>query len=485
MITIIIGNTKCKLIGLTDSQVIKNLDQEMSYTIPGHQFVKSYNGWDGRQRLFTKSHCFPIGLLSRAEKILKSYGYSYELKDNRDNLVYGPEIMFNSNSGLKPRDYQIEVVNLAQKAGGGIVRMCTGSGKTLALSMLTAKFNVKTVIYVIGIELLYQMKDTLSKAYPQLKVGIVGDGNCDIQDVTITTIWSAASAFNKKADVLDTDLTLFKKKNVESESNKEKIRKMVKEAELFILDECQVAGSDTVKLLHQESISARHRFLFSGTPWREDGLDILIEAVGGPKFYNLDASTLIDRGILIPPRIYFMDVPNQRGIGSTYQEIYKKYIVENEDRNEIIVKAAIKLKESGRKILILINQTNHGKILKSLLEKNLCVDNLDGTNSSEVRLEAIKKMKSGKLDVLIASKIFDQGIDIPELDALILAGSGKSSGRALQRIGRVIRGFPGKKDAVVIDFQDNCKYLNHHSKLRKQIYETEPKFKVIMPKERK
>jgi superfamily II DNA or RNA helicase len=56
---------------------------------------------------------------------------------------------------------------------------------------------------------------------------------------------------------------------------------------------------------------------------------------------------------------------------------------------------------------------------------------------------------------LIASKIFDQGIDIPELDALILAGSGKSSARALQRIGRVIRSYPSKKWANVIEFWDN------------------------------
>ena len=52
---------------------------------------------------------------------------------------------------------------------------------------------------------------------------------------------------------------------------------------------------------------------------------------------------------------------------------------------------------------------------------------------------------------LIASKIFDQGVDIPNLDALVLAGSGKSSGRALQRIGRVIRNAPGKKKAIVVE----------------------------------
>ena len=75
-------------------------------------------------------------------------------------------------------------------------------------------------------------------------------------------------------------------------------------------------------------------------------------------------------------------------------------------------------------------------------------------------------MKDGFTDVLVASKIFDQGVDIPELDALILAGSGKSTGRALQRIGRVIRKYPGKEKAIVIEFMDNCKYLKNHSEVR-------------------
>jgi superfamily II DNA or RNA helicase len=83
---------------------------------------------------------------------------------------------------------------------------------------------------------------------------------------------------------------------------------------------------------------------------------------------------------------------------------------------------------------------------------------------------------------LVASKIFDQGVDIPELDALILAGSGKSSGRALQRIGRVIRLSKGKEKAVVVDFFDNCKYLKDHSESRIKIYESEPGFNIIKRK---
>jgi len=53
-----------------------------------------------------------------------------------------------------------------------------------------------------------------------------------------------------------------------------------------------------------------------------------------------------------------------------------------------------------------------------------------------------------------------------------------SSTRALQRIGRILRPYPGKEFANVIDFEDHFKYMLAHSRKRKKIYETEPAFQI-------
>jgi len=74
---------------------------------------------------------------------------------------------------------------------------------------------------------------------------------------------------------------------------------------------------------------------------------------------------------------------------------------------------------------------------------------------------------------------------LPELNALVLCGGGKSSIRALQRIGRVIRAFPGKNFAAVVDFFDQARFLKKHSMIRYDIYSSEPGFKVIKCKEMK
>jgi len=106
---------------------------------------------------------------------------------------------------------------------------------------------------------------------------------------------------------------------------------------------------------------------------------------------------------------------------------------------------------------------------------------LEGSNSSKKRGETIEDLKSGNLHTLIATSLADEGLDIPNLDVLILAGSGKSKTKALQRIGRVIRPYEGKKQAVVIDFMDQSKYCKKHSLLRKKIYNSEEafNFKII------
>jgi superfamily II DNA or RNA helicase len=83
----------------------------------------------------------------------------------------------------------------------------------------------------------------------------------------------------------------------------------------------------------------------------------------------------------------------------------------------------------------------------------------------------------------VASTIMDEGIDVKALDTLILAGAGKSKTRALQRVGRVLRPYTSpsgdvKTEAIVVDIQDNCKYMREHAKKREKMYRTEPAFNI-------
>ena len=81
--------------------------------------------------------------------------------------------------------------------------------------------------------------------------------------------------------------------------------------------------------------------------------------------------------------------------------------------------------------------------------------------------------------ILCHNSLADEGLNIPALDAIILAGGGKSPTRMKQRIGRVLRLSPGKKEAFVIDFKDNVRYLLGHYKKRREMCEEEKQFKIV------
>jgi len=479
MIKIYLTNTTGHIVGEIDKELLLVLDRRLSYVIPGHQFSGRGN-WDGRIRLLTKHGYFPIGMLQTITTLFNKVNVQYEIIDNRPEIKYGKEICLTER--FKPRDYQEEVVKKAFAAGSGIIKSPTGSGKALMCAMIAGKYNTDTIIYVVTKDLLYQMYETVTSALG-VECGIIGDGKCEIvKGINICTIWSAVSAFGEKFSISDSELDAASlDKGKQRKENIDKIKRLVRNANLIIVDECQYAASNTVQFLHKNSTSARHRFLLSGTPWRESGDDLLIEAVSGPKIFDLSASDLINKNILVRPEIHIIRNSKMTSPGSTYPEIYKNYIVQNDERNLKIKNCAEKLVASGKKTLILISKIEHGKILYDMLSEKLNVEYLSGANTAEERKQIIKELEDGRIDIIIASKIFEVGVDIPMLDALIIASGGKSRALAFQRVGRVIRSYPGKKSAIVIDFLDDCRYLREHSSVRIQTYKSEPEFRVKLP----
>ena len=273
-------------------------------------------------------------------------------------------------------------------------------------------------------------------------------------------------------------------------------------ADHILVSNCHHIPADTAVKVAGQCKEAYYRIGVSATPWRDTGDDMLIEAVLSKKKPQLfiNASKLIELGYLIQPNIYFIPV-TQVFKGKNYNDIYKKAIVENEHRNRIICKCCIEMYKRNKHILILIKNIEHGenlnnKLLKIIGEKEFDVtvknprtdedttvrvkniEFLSGKDNT-LRREAVKQaVREGKCRVLIASTIADEGLDLPILDTLILAGGGKSSTRAFQRIGRVIRVYEGKKKANVFDFTDYTPMLRRHSRERKKRYKEEPLWNI-------
>lgn len=100
----------------------------------------------------------------------------------------------------------------------------------------------------------------------------------------------------------------------------------------------------------------------------------------------------------------------------------------------------------------LANHTVHGRKLRTLA--------LSGEDTVQIREEAVARLEAGDIDYLFTVDIFNEGVDIPPVNVVVLLRSTESSIVFTQQLGRGLRKYDGKKSLRVIDFIGN--YANNY-----------------------
>lgn len=96
--------------------------------------------------------------------------------------------------------------------------------------------------------------------------------------------------------------------------------------------------------------------------------------------------------------------------------------------------------------------TLHGKPLKTVA--------LSGMHSVEERLRTVEELERGELDYILTVDIFNEGVDIPSVNQVIMLRQTKSAIVFVQQLGRGLRKAPAKDYTIVIDFIGN--YANNY-----------------------
>ena len=494
--------------GAIERDLYKGLKQVLGYTPAEAAFMAAavekrgdhkpwMSDWDGliSTICFNRKYCkcsipkdgthFPTGLLIKAANYLSAQDVHYTLVDHRPVYPKGT-LNLEMTENFETRPYQQKLVDLVCAKDRGIEQAPTGSGKTAMAAKIIQTISVSpTIFFVPSKGLLNQTKAEFENFLMQngipIEVGVVGDGKCEIKDVTVMTIQTAVKSLGGVFANIDDEGDRSREK-VEPERYAF-IRELIQTCKLCIADEIQNWASSTAQIISDNLVNARYKFGISATPFRDKGDDILIEGAFGRIIASIDSSFLIDQGDLVQPFIYFVPINNDGLSCSSYPMIYKKAITENAYRNNMIANFANRLRSEGHSVLILCKQIAHGKALVRLIDDSLFLSGKDSTKKREAHLDKIRAGDNSM--VTIATSIFDEGVDAKPLSALILAGSGKSCTRALQRVGRVIRPYTYdngkvKEKAIVIDFFDDIKHLVAHSRKRMAIYRKEKKFVVKM-----
>ena len=405
----------------------------------------------------------PFAMLDPRTNVLRALALNYSniieyLKQSgigySDHVLSEETKMLSSSlspsSPLSLRDYQQRAVDNWMRAGlRGCIVLPTGSGKTIIGIRAIEKANSAALVVVPTLDLMDQWTATLSKYFPNTRIGNLGGGNDDMQSITVSTYDSAYI----RASFLGNKFSLV------------------------IFDEVHHLAALGYRTI-AEQMAAPYRLGLTATIEREDDLHRDLPRLVGEVVFQASpdelarnkhlASYEIERRMveLLPD-----ELGEYRRNMSIYQQCIKKLtfqryalsleklimmsgknrtarealLARNKAMN-IALNSRAKIEElreilaenKGVKTIIF---TQHNSLVHEISDKFL-IPLITHKTIKEERQDVLKGFKEGRYMAIVTSKVLDEGVDIPDAElGVILSGTG-SAREFIQRLGRLLRPKP-------------------------------------------
>jgi superfamily II DNA or RNA helicase len=405
----------------------------------------------------------PIGYVDTLVKYLAGF----TSQDFVDNRTCGDFINVDFVGNL--RDYQHTAVESLEQRSVGVISAPTGSGKTVMMCKLIADRQVKTLVLVNTLELANQFKDNVLK-YTTLKdseVNIISAGaKFKLGAVTVALLQSAHKFDDAKLDEINAHVGMV------------------------LTDEVHIVGASTYfETLNK--FTAKHKYGFSATPEREDGLTQLIYMASGPLRREISAIEVAAAGNILLPEV--------RVVPTTYHfplfdmneyQIMISDLCSDTDRNQLIAETVQSEDYATKQKVLLcgrVMQAIHlqqlipnskilvGSISKEDLESARrlypsVVDTIQEQKGKKYRKQIVEELNSGKLNTVISTySLFSTGLDFKELEVAAFCSPVKSKILVKQCRGRIMRVAAGKQP-ICLDFEDTrVDLLKQQSRTRQRI----------------
>lgn len=242
---------------------------------------------------------------------------------------------------------------------------------------------------------------------------------------------------------------------------------------VVVHDEAHHAAAATSRVV-LAGLPARYRWGVTATPARPDGLDKLIAWDIGPVRAKVTIAELQTAGFLAVPR--YVQIATEFSTSLDASERFSDVVTaaaKDPARNTLIADTVARDCRDGAVGLVLTGRVSAvPELVRELTARGLRARGIAGASSVIERVAALSAARAGELDVLVATTIADEGLDVPVLQNLYLTGNAKAEGRFLQRIGRVLRPHPDKGAPVITDFVDvRVGVFAHQARTRKSVFE--------------
>jgi len=453
-----IDNSTCLLQASVkyEIEVLAELDEEFAIEIPNHWFSPRFRkgDWDGKYhavRIRGTAGRFETGFLGEVLDFLKERKVKLSIAEKRvtpdtEKMLskIQPKMLKPVRKFRKLRKYQLKATRRVVKNQRGILALATNTGKTAIAAAALKAIDLPALHLAPNKDVLFQTQKDFHEFLGE-PIGSAVEGKL-VEEKIVVGLPQTATKF----------------------------KKYLKKVGAIIVDECQHMRANLWYNIVKACKNAPFRIGLSGTPYGDDIAERKLTGATGPIIYTISNKFMIKKGYSAEPIILFLKIEQPEIEYLSYEKAYKQGIVQSIARNQRIVEMCVAAEEKQK--LILVFEMEHGKrLLKLLSNQDIAAQFIHGSETMETRTKAKQRFKAGKLKTLIASTIFDEGVDIPNIEILIIASGWKTPMRFLQRVGRAMRQKEGKANIVIVaDFLDLSNfYLLTHSYERYQTAKAE------------
>ena len=461
---------KIEILDVVDCRVVTATKEERTWLKKLLSFEKTfyqkkqYGGvkHEYKPSLLSKG-IFPAGFIARITRCAENDGIQIEWASK--NKVQ--DIAKTSRPvvpGMALREDQLTLVATAVEQQRGVIESPTGSGKTVSMMGIVSMLpGAKILIVVHTKDLLAQTRDAFLAA--NFPIEILALGVPLAGHLTVATRQSLVESYTHEHDGKKTKRMRLKERHQDWFADLDAI--FIDEVHLF-------GGMDGQYTALLRSTTCPIRLGFTGTtpdPTTEVGM--AVEGMVGPVISRLSYNEAKELDILSTIKLELLPVPYMKTIGALerYRDIHESGIEQNRARNKTIMHRVYQLKQEKITTLVFVETIEHGHALQEMAEMfEINALFVHGEWELEERVAVKNALEAKTLDCVICTKVWREGVNIPSLGAVVLAGGGKAKLSALQAVGRGLRKVEGKKYAIIIDLLDPYDFLAKHTIQRLTLY---------------
>lgn len=351
---------------------------------------------------------------------------------------------------LALRDYQRDTIESLMTAWSeGMQRpavvLPTGAGKTVIFSHLVDQFRDtyrhgqpdkgrRVMVLVHRDELADQAINKIKQVAPHLSVGRVkAESNEILADVMVCSV-QTISRHRRLA-------TLTAAQSFTSPVG------------LIITDECHHAAAKSYQTIYDAFPDALHAG-FTATLERGDGVGL--GSVWEDVVYTRSPLWMMKHGYLVQPRAFTQDVghldlKSVKRSGGDYQAGDLGRAIEESDLGDELPKAWEKLAAGRPTIVFTPTVASAELVAEAFSEYGISSAMVSGETPREDRRKIFEDFRTGTVTVLVNCMVLTEGFDAPWASCAIIARPTQSRSLYVQMVGRVLRPWKDKTDAIVMN----------------------------------